>query len=72
MQWLQVVFLGSLIGNLIWGTVADKFGRKMVKHYLKFLAFCMCLYILVFFVYMCVFQQSIYNVCKYGTALRQH
>ena len=27
---MQVVFLGLLLGNPVWGVVADKFGRKKV------------------------------------------
>ena len=28
---IQVVFFGFLIGNPVWGTLADKFGRKKVN-----------------------------------------
>ena len=28
---VQVVFFGFLIGNPVWGTLADKFGRKKVN-----------------------------------------
>ena len=61
---MQVVFFGFLIGNPVWGTVADKYGRKKVNK-CKRMCVCVCVCVCVraracMCVYPCLYLPHVY------------
>ena len=57
---VQVVFFGFLIGNPVWGMLADKFGRKKVNKCKKGIIVRMyvCTYVRMYIPYSGVFSRG--------------
>ena len=59
--YMQVVFFGVLIGNPVWGTLADKFGRKKVQQLILVLVnvfLHVCVYACAYTVYVNILREK--------------